>query len=81
MFFSIPSGLITTSANGQKGHKELQLIMKTAIAKFAEGTTLLIQGIKGKIGLKGNIKDFQTEQKTYNFIESFKTITIEKCLN
>lgn len=76
IFSDKPIGLITASASGQKGHEELQLIMKTAMAKFTEATTLLIQGIKGKIDLNGNITDLETEQKINNFIESFKTIAL-----
>lgn len=81
VFSNKPSGLITASASGQKGHEELQLIMKTAMAKFTEETTLLIQGIKGKIDLNGIIINFETEQKINNFIKSFKTIINEECLN
>lgn len=44
-----PVGLITASANGEKGHKELKLIMETVQTKFNNKTTLLIKGIKGKI--------------------------------
>lgn len=81
IFSDKPIGLITASANGQKGHEELQLIMKTAMAYFTEETTLLIQGIKGKIDLNGKIKDIETEQKILKFIDSFKTITAKQCLN
>ncbi len=81
VFSGKPIGIVTASANGQKGHEELQLIMKTAMANFTEETTLLIQGIKGKIDLNGNITDLETEQKIYTFIESFKNLTTEPCLN
>ncbi len=37
------TGLITASASGEKGHEELQLIMKTASAKFTNETSLLIR--------------------------------------
>ena len=49
VFTDKPIGLITASADGQRGHDELQLIMKTVMTKFTDDTTLLIQGIKGKI--------------------------------
>lgn len=65
-------GLITASANGQKGHEELQLIMKTVMAKFTTDTTLLIQGIKGKINEQGEITDEKTRQDLVNFIVAFK---------
>ncbi len=81
IFSNKPCGLITASANGQKAHEELQLIMKTAMAKFTVETTLLINGIKGKIDLNGNITDLETELKIYNFIKSFKTILTETCLS
>ncbi len=54
VFSSKQCCLITASAHGQKGDEELQLIMKTAMAKFNENTTLLIQCIKGKFHLQGN---------------------------
>ncbi len=78
IFSEKPVGLITASAHGQKGHEELQLIMKTAMAKFTKETTLLIQGVKGKIDLAGNITDFETEKKLNNFIKSFKAIITEQ---
>lgn len=78
IFSEKPVGLITASAHGQKGHEELQLIMKTAMAKFTKETTLLIQGVKGKIDLDGNITDFETENKLNHFIKSFKAIITEQ---
>jgi chromate reductase len=78
LFSDKPMGLITASASGQKGHEELQLIMKTAMAQFTEETTLLIQGIKGKIDWNGNIIEFETEEKINNFIKSFKAIITEQ---
>lgn len=68
------TGLITASALGQKGHEELQLIMKTVMAKFTAGTTLLIQGIKGKINSEGQISDDKTREDFTQFIEAFKTL-------
>lgn len=61
IFSDKPTGLITASASGQKGHEELQLIMKTAMAKFTDKTSLLIQGIKGKFDKQGNLIDDETE--------------------
>ena len=54
-------GIITASANGIKGHEELKLIMKTLEGRFTEATTLLIQGIRGKVDkeeTKEELKDF-----------------------
>jgi hypothetical protein len=57
VFSDKPVGLITASAHGAKGHEELQLIMRTVMPKFTDETTLLIQGIKGKINERGEIVD------------------------
>jgi chromate reductase, NAD(P)H dehydrogenase (quinone) len=76
IFSDKPIGLITASASGQKGHEELQLIMKTAMAKFTAETCLLIQGIKGKCNEQGQITDTKTKQDLINFISEFKRILI-----
>jgi NAD(P)H-dependent FMN reductase len=70
IFTNKPSGLITASASGEKGHEELQLIMKTMMAKFTNETTLLIQGIKGKFDGQGNLTDVET-QRLNSFINAF----------
>ena len=72
VFSDKPAGLITASANGQKGHEELQLIMKTVMTRFTDETTLLIQGVKGKINEKGKITDSKTLQDLTNFINAYK---------
>ncbi len=71
VFSDKPCGLITASAGGEKGHEELQLIMKTAMAKFINETTLLIQGVKGKLDEQGDIIDIQTIEKLNKFITQF----------
>ncbi len=71
IFSNKPTGLITASASGEMGHKELQLIMKTAMAKFTPETTLLIQGIKGKIDLDGRITNSKTKEEFMQFISNF----------
>ncbi|MEO8111523.1 MAG: NADPH-dependent FMN reductase [Ginsengibacter sp.] len=75
VFSDKPTGLITASASGQKGHEELQLIMKTVMATFTPGTTLLIQGIKGKINEQGEIIDSKTKDDLTKFINAFKALT------
>ena len=75
VFSEKPTGLITASANGKKGHEELQLIMKTIMAKFTPDTTLLIQGIKGKFNEQGDIIDSKTKDSLTKFINSLKTLT------
>lgn len=74
VFSDKPTGLITASANGQKGHEELQLIMRTLVAKFTDETSLLIQGIKGKINEQGEITDSKTKDELIKFIGAFKTL-------
>ena len=71
IFSEKPTGLITASADGQKGHEELQLIMKTAMAKFTEETTSLIQGVKGKFDSEGNLIDAKTTKELKDFINEF----------
>lgn len=75
VFSDKPIGLITASASGQKGHDELQLIMKTVMTTFTVDTTLLIQGIKGKIDNEGQIKDKKTKEDFIKFVDAFKALT------
>jgi NAD(P)H-dependent FMN reductase len=81
VFSDKPAGLITASANGEKGHEELQLIMKTIMAKFTLDTTLLIQGIKGKINQQGHITDTKTMNDLIKFITAFKKLMENGCTN
>jgi chromate reductase len=74
VFSDKPIGLITASAHGQKGHEELQLIMKTVMTKFTDETTLLIQGVKGKVSETGAIKDDKTKDDLIKFVSSFKEL-------
>lgn len=76
IFSGKPTGLITASANGVKGHEELQLIMKTIMATFTPDTTLLIQGVKGKINEEGQITDNKTKDDLIRFSNAFKNLTI-----
>jgi len=71
VFSDKPTGLITASASGEKGHEELQLIMRTAMAKFTNETTLLIHGVKGKFNAQGNVSDEETKKQLDNFIKAF----------
>jgi chromate reductase len=75
VFSDKPTGLITASASGEKGQEELQLIMKTLMAKFTDDTTLLIQAVKGKINEQGNITDSKTKKDLEKFIDAFKQLT------
>jgi len=69
-------GLITASANGIKGEEELQLILRTLGAVFTEATTLLIQGVKGKVDPEGNITHAGTEKELTDFMEAFERVVI-----
>lgn len=71
VFSDKPTALITASASGLKGHEELQLIMKTAMASFTDQTSLLIQGIKGKINERGEITDATTRHKLSELARAF----------
>lgn len=79
VFSNKPIGLITASAHGQKGHEELQLIMKTLMSKFTDETCLLVQGIKGKINEQGEITDGKTRDDLAKFINAFKTLVKNAC--
>lgn len=71
IFSDKPIGLITASASGQQGHEELQLIMKTVMAKFTKETTLLIQGVQGKFDVQSSLTDIETRKRLDNFIKCF----------
>ena len=74
VFLDKPIGLITTSADGKKGHEELQLILETVMTKFTDDTTLLIQGIKGKINKHGEIIYNNTKNELTKFTTAFKIL-------
>jgi chromate reductase, NAD(P)H dehydrogenase (quinone) len=71
VFSDKPTGLITASAQGEKGHEELQLIMKTLMAKFGDETTLLVSGIRSKISASGELTDSKTLAELKKFATSF----------
>lgn len=77
VFTNKPTGIITASANGEKAHAELQLIMNTLMAKFTTFTTLLIQGAKGKSSKSGSIIDPTTKQDLIDFIHSYEHLVLE----
>lgn len=74
VFSDKPTGLITASADGKKGHEELQLIMKTLMARFTPASTLLIPGIKGKINSEGHIADEALKAELARFTEAFSAL-------
>jgi chromate reductase len=72
VFSKKPIGLITASAQGEKGHEELKLVMKTVETVFTAETALLIQGIKGKIDPIGNIRTEELKKDLAVFIKHLK---------
>nr|WP_294861321.1 NADPH-dependent FMN reductase [uncultured Fluviicola sp.] len=74
VFSDKPTGLITASAQGEKGHEELQLIMRTLMANFTSETTLLISGIKSKVSASGQLTDSKTESELERFMKSFSSL-------
>jgi NAD(P)H-dependent FMN reductase len=80
VFSDKPIGIITASASGEKGHEELKLIMATLQAQFTDETTLLIQGVKGKIDKDGSIKNPLTEMDMEKFVREFCR-SIKKAVN
>jgi chromate reductase, NAD(P)H dehydrogenase (quinone) len=77
VFSDKPVGIITASADGQKGHEELQLIMKTVMARFTKGTALLIRGVKGKMNEQGEITDSKTRTELMEFVDAFRAMINE----
>lgn len=74
IFSGKPVGLITASASGHKGHEELQLLMQTLGAKFIPETTLLISGIKAKVGEDGALKTPDDAAALQSFLEAFRKL-------
>ncbi|WP_267401949.1 MULTISPECIES: NADPH-dependent FMN reductase [unclassified Chryseobacterium] len=56
IFNEKPTAVVTASANGEKGHEELLLILKTLGAKV-DDHQLLIKGIKGRFERDGSLKN------------------------
>lgn len=71
IFSEKPTALITASAQGEAAHKQLQLIMETAMAKFVPETTLLIQGVKGKFDAQGRLIDAILQDSLNMLISGF----------
>jgi chromate reductase, NAD(P)H dehydrogenase (quinone) len=72
VFANKPTTLITASANGQKGHEELQRIMKTLLAASADETALLIKGAKGSVNQQGVLTDEATMAALTNLLDHFR---------
>jgi chromate reductase len=71
VFSDKPTALITASASGEKGHEELQLIMRTLGTKTTDEMQLWISGVRSKMDEAGNIKDPATIKKVEELMENF----------
>ena len=81
VFSDKPVGLITASASGIKAHEELKLIMETIQTNFTDETTLLIQGVKGKVDKEVGITDENTRSQLKKFIRAFKDLLQKPAIN
>nr|WP_281282472.1 NADPH-dependent FMN reductase [Flavobacterium daemonense] len=72
VFSGKKTGLVTASASGEMGHEQLLLVMKTLEAKFDNSSTLLIQGIRGKMDSEGKITNSETVKALADFINDFE---------
>lgn len=77
IFTNKPVGIITAAAQGEKGHEELQLIMQKLMARLSDETSLLIQGIKGKIDTNGEFIDEKTQKVFERFVDSFRRLVLD----
>lgn len=71
VFSDKPVAVITASANGEKGHEELLLILKTLGARIDDQHQLLIKGIKGKFESNGSIES-NTFAKVLQLVTDFE---------
>ncbi len=78
VFSKKPAGLITASASGEKGHEELQLVMKTVESVFTEDTTWLIKGIKSKFNSAGELVNEDVREQMHAFIQALNTLMEQK---
>lgn len=73
VFSDKPVGMVIASAQGEKAYEELKMILTTLQAELKDDTSLLIQGIKGKIAQDGKITNPSTEATLKAFASSFST--------
>jgi len=76
IFSEKPVSTITASASGEKGHDELNLILKTLGANIDEKNSILIKGIKGRFDENGNLNESLLHEIN-EIVLSFE-LTIEK---
>ena len=57
VFTDKPAAMIVASTGGEKAFESLDLILKTMGARVAERSKLLLQGVRGKVGDRGDVPD------------------------
>ncbi|MGG7551640.1 NADPH-dependent FMN reductase [Chryseobacterium arthrosphaerae] len=72
VFSEKPVALITASANGEKGHEELLLLLTTLGAQTDDKHQLLIKGIKGKLEPDGSVES-DTFARVSELVTDFTT--------
>lgn len=68
-FSGKPTALITASTGGENAHEAMIKILGAIDAKFSPETTLLIQFVRSKMDLDGNVTDPETLQKLQTLFE------------
>jgi NAD(P)H-dependent FMN reductase len=70
-FSGKPTALITASTGGENAHEALIKTLGAIDAKMRPESTLLIQFVRSKIDLDGNVSDPDTVQKLKTLLNSF----------
>jgi NAD(P)H-dependent FMN reductase len=71
VFLNKPVAIIVASASGEQAFTSLDLVMTTIGSRLADHSKLLIKGIKGKVGTRGEIIDKDTCDQIKGLVESF----------
>ena len=69
IFKDKPVAMITAAASGEKAHESLKLIMQTIQARIIPASSLLIQGVRGKIK-NGNLIHEETRSQLKGVVNS-----------
>ena len=74
VFTDKPAALITASSSGKVAHESLLLVMQTLGVNTTPETCLLIQSIKSKMTVDGNIIDSPTKENVLKLITAFEKL-------
>ena len=74
VFSNKPTAIITASASGEQGHQELKLILETLQCVLTPETSLLIQGVKGKLNREGAILATPLQKELEELVQSFEQL-------